>query len=146
MRVILLIAIFVIGAIVFFSLENKSQREVNKVGLEDLNLQLVGVVNSIDPGRNYHGYGIIRLKIINSNIQEYDPRSQQEFYFCIIKNGIAEMYDHVSGTSKGDTLVYDTKVKLGSFLRNGKKEEEGSISINANKDYYNYIKQKTIFK
>jgi len=144
MRVIVLILVFIIGGIIFISLENKRQNKIDRVCLEDLNLQLVGVVDTLEEGRNYHGYGIIRVKIINSNIQEYDPRSQQEFYFCIIKNGIAEIYTHTFVT-KVDTITINTKGKIISYIKNGRKEE-GSISINVNKDYYNYIKQKTIFK
>ena len=144
MRVIVLILVFIIGGIIFISLENKRQNKIDRVCLEDLNLQLVGVVDTLEEGRNYHGYGIIRVKIINSNIQEYDPRSQQEFYFCIIKNGIAEIYTHTFVT-KVDTITINTKGKIISYIKNGRKEQ-GSISINANKDYYNYIKQKTIFK
>ncbi len=144
MRVIVVIIVFIVGGIIFISLENKRQNKIDRACLEDLNLQLVGVVDTIDEGRNYHGYGIIRVKIINSNIQEYDPRSQQEFYFCIIKSGIAEIYTHTFVT-KVDTITINTKGKTISYIKNGKKEE-GSISINANQDYYNYIKQKTIFK
>jgi hypothetical protein len=147
MRVIILVIVFVFGGIIFFTLENQKQNKIEEVGLEDLNLQLTGIIDTIDEGDNYHGYGIIRVKIISSNVEEYDPRSKQEFYFCIIKNGMAEIYDHTpTNYSKGDTLMYNTKEKLGSFLRNGKKEQEGTISINANNDYYNYIKRKTMFK
>jgi hypothetical protein len=138
--------LFIVGGIIFFHLDTKRKNEIDKVGLEDLNLQLIGVIESVDKGNNYHGYGIIRLKIISSNIQEYDPRGKQEFYFCIIKNGVAEIYDHTSVIFKKDTLVYDTKAKMGGYLRNGKKEDYGSISIYGNKDYYEYIKQHTIFK
>jgi hypothetical protein len=146
MRIIILTIFFVVGGIVFLYLGTKSQNEIDKIGLEDLKLRLIGVVDTVDKGRNYHGYGIIRLKILSSNLKEYDPRSKQEFYFCIIKNNLAEVYDHTSATFEGDTLVYDTKSKLGAYLRNGKKEQEGTISINADKDYYKYIKQNTIFK
>ncbi len=139
---IIIIAILLFSWFIYS--ENKRKREVDKVGLEDLNLQLVGVVDSVDNGDNFHGYGIIRLKIISSNIQEYDPRSKQEFYFCIIKNGMAEIYEHTF-VSKVDTVTIDTKKKTMSYIENG-KEVVGSISINANEGYYDYIKQKTIFK
>ncbi len=128
----------------FFYSQNKRQNEIDKVGLQDLNLQLTGVVENVDNGANYHGYGIIRLRIINSNIQEYDPRTKQEFYFCVIKNGMAEIYEHTF-VSKVDTVTIDTKKKLMSYIENGKREI-GSISINADENYYNYIRQKTIFK
>jgi hypothetical protein len=103
----------------------------------------VGVVDSVDYANNghYHGYGIILLKIIRSNIQEYDPSTTQKFYYCLIKNGEVEIYDHASQTFKGDTLTIDTKSKIKSWIRNGKKEEQGSISINTNDDYNNYIRR-----
>jgi len=126
--------------------DTKNENKINKAGLEDLDLQLVGVVDTVIKGSNYHDFGIIRLNIISSNIQEYDPRTNQKYYFCIIKNGIAEMYDHTLNELKGDTLMYQSKLRLRSYLRNGKKEEEGSISINATEDYYNFIRRHTIFR
>ena len=146
MRIKILIILFIVGGIVFLYLRTESQHEINKIGLEDLQLKLVGVVSNVDRGRNYHGYGIIHLNVISSNLKNYDPRSKQEFYFCIIKDSLAEVYDHTSATFEGDTLVYETVSKLGAKIKNGKKEQEGTISINADTDYYNYIKHKTIFK
>jgi len=145
MKKLLLIISFVVALIFFFSLRAKKQNTVDKVCLEDLDLHLMGIIESVDKGDNFHGYGIIRLKIISSNIQEYDPRSKQDFYFCIIKKGIAEIYDHTPLEFKRDTVIYDTKAKLGGYLINGEKVKYGSISINADKAYYDYIKKKTIF-
>jgi len=146
MKSVTLIIVFVLGGLVFLNLNITKQKEIDKVCLEDLNLQLVGLIDTIYEGNNYHGYEIIRLKIISSNIKDYDPRSKQEYYFCIIKNGMAEIYDHTPTKLKQDTLIYNTKLKLRAYLRNGKQEQEGSISVNSNKDYYSYIKRKTIFK
>ena len=144
MRKLPLILIAIVLFSWFFYSQNKRQEEIDKIGLEDLNLQLIGVVDSVDNGDNYHGYGIIRLRVISSNIQEYHPRWKQEFYFCIIKNGKAEIYEHTF-VSKVDTVTIDTKKKLMSYIKNGKRVV-GSISINADKSYYNYISRKTIFK
>ena len=123
----------------FFYVEAKKQHKIDKAGLEDLNFQLIGVVDSVDKGENFHAYGIIRLRILKSNIKEYDPRPKQQFYFCVIKNGIAEIYDHASLIAKGDTLIYNTKEKMGGYLRNGRKYQYGSISINSDDSYWNYI-------
>ena len=112
MKSVTLIIVFVLGGLVFLNLNITKQKEIDKVCLEDLNLQLVGLIDTIDEGNNYHGYGIIRLKIISSNIKDYDPRSKQEYYFCIIKNGMAEIYDHTPTKLKQDTLIYNTKLKL----------------------------------
>ena len=128
----------------FIHIENKRQQEIDKIGLEDLNLQLTGIVDTVIEGNNYHGYGIIRLKIIKSNLKEYDPCLKQPFYFCIIRDGIAEIYEHTF-VSKVDTVFIDTKKKIMSYTEDGKKVT-GSISINADEDYYNYIRKKTIFQ
>jgi hypothetical protein len=138
---IFLIGIFVIS--IFFYYNTNRKDEIDKVALEDLNLQLVGVVDSVDKAieGHYHGFGVIRLQIISSNIQEYHPPDDQKFYYCVIKNNKAEIYGHASSTLKGDTLVIDTKAKLISKLRNGKNEEVGTITINPSKSYYEYIQK-----
>jgi hypothetical protein len=138
--------VFLIGILVismFFYYNTNRKYQIDKVALEDLNLQMVGVVDSVDKAidGHYHGFGIIWLQIISSNIKEYHPPADQKFYYCIIKNSKAEIYGHASATSKGDTLVIDTKAKLISTLRNGKKEEEGPITIHASKSYYEYIQK-----
>lgn len=144
MRKIILIIVFVVGGIIFLKLNFQQQKQIDKDFLEDLNLQLIGVVDTVDKGNHYHGYGIIRLKVISSNIQEYDQRLKQEFYFCIIKNEMAEIYEHAF-ISKVDTVRIDTRKKMIYYVEDG-KEQAGSISINADKNYYNYIREHTIFK
>lgn len=148
MRKVLIVIVGVFLGVCFLRSDCDNKKEAEQNGLENLNLQLMGVVESIEEGESFHGYGIIRLKIISSNIQDYDARGKLQYYFCIIKNNIAEVYDHVSvsRTFVGDTLAYDTKEKLGSRIKNGKKTEEGSIGINRDDAYYRFIERKTIFK
>lgn len=141
--------VFIPFAILFFywaiRFENKKQSEIDKIGLEDLNLQLTGLVDTVIEGSNYHGFGIIRLKIISSNITEYDPRSKKAYYYCVIKNGIAEIYDHTF-ISKVDTVFIDTKNRTMIYTEDGKKVINSSITINANDDYYQFIRRRTIFR
>lgn len=77
------------------------------------NLYLVGIVDSIQQVLNkmegYHGRGIIRVNIIKSNMDEYDPRNKQANYYCIIKKSKAEIYEHPGGLKKGDTVILDIK-------------------------------------
>ena len=127
----------------------KKENEINKVGLEDLNLKLTGVVVSVDYGDNFNGCGIIRLRVINSNIQEYDPRGKLKYYFCVIKKGMAEIYTGVPPPFYniiGDTMIFDTRAKMGGYLKNGEKANYGSISIYNHDSYYEYIQKHTIFK
>jgi len=141
MRKVIAIIVGILFICFCFYLDNKQDNEINKVALEDLNLHLVGVVDNVDYVSNgyYHGCGIIRVRIISSNIKEYTPPPDQKFYFCIIKNGKAEIYSGAFGIIYGDTLTINTKRKLMSVERNGKKEDEGSISVDEDDGYYAYI-------
>lgn len=70
--------LFIIGGIIiilcFGAYKTGSHDQANREALDSLNLHLTGVVESVQEGDNFHGYGIIRLKVISSNIQDYDPR------------------------------------------------------------------------
>ena len=124
------------------------KNETNKNALQDLDLQLTGVVEHVENGENFHGYGIVRLRIVKTNIHAYDPRGKLHYYFCVIKDGKAEIYDHAStsNTFVGDTLVYNTKEKKGALIKNGKTTQEGSIGVSTEDAYYRFIERKTIFK
>ncbi len=125
--------------------DSNKRKAVAKAGLLDLNLQLTGVVDKvIEGGSSYHGYGIIRLKIIHSSVDYYDPRSKLDFYYCMIKNGRAEIYDHTVGP-KVDTVYIDTRREIMSYMEDGSKVE-GSIGISTDEGYYDFIKEHTMFK
>src|SRR5690606_34158175 len=92
----------------FFSL-NKNDREVmakfDFQGLEDV--KLTGIVYFVNKniGNGFHGRGIIRVKILSSNVNHYDPRNKQINYYCIIKNKKAEIYcTSASYLNIGDTV------------------------------------------
>lgn len=76
----------------YFYIDYKEQNRIDKELLENLNLQLTGVIDSVDVFNGYGGFGIIRLKIISSNMDDYDPRPDHAFYYCVIKKGTAEIY------------------------------------------------------
>jgi hypothetical protein len=142
MRKLRLIILFILGIIyIFYSFykDTINKNEVDKRGLEDLNLQLVGVVDSVTEITGYNNYGIIQIRILQSNISLYDPRTTQKFYYCFIRNGKAEIYDHTFDTCKGDTITINTKTKLRSDKNKSKNTGEGSITINRNEGYYDYI-------
>src|SRR5690606_20626602 len=69
---------------------------MNCTGIE--NLELTGILYSVQdlrPKRGQRGYDparIIRLNIVKSNMVECDPRDKQANYFCIVKDGGAEIY------------------------------------------------------
>ncbi len=120
MKTWILILLGVILVTIFFLYENRVKNDTDREALVNLDLQLTGVVQNLDIPPGHHAFGIITMIILESNIKEYTPQPNQEFYYCVIKNGVAEIYDHAVGYHIGDTLVIDTKEKIIS-LKNGDK-------------------------
>jgi len=128
-------------AILFIYYSMQDKKNVNKEALEDLNLQLIGIVYKIDDPGNFNGTGIANLKIISSSIKNYDPRGKQDYYYCLIKNGQAEIYSpHVKDLTFGDTVFIDTKSKIIRYKYNGSLVK-GNIFVNTSSRFYDYIKR-----
>jgi predicted NUDIX family phosphoesterase len=142
--------IFSIFLTVLFSCKFFKGNGINVVDRDDFrgieNLYLVGVVDSIQRVINkmegYHGRGIIRVNIIKSNINEYDPRNRQVNYYCIIKNGKAEIYEHPGRLKKGDTITLDVKErKIIYHHSNGNLGGLSNIWISP-VSFFDFIKKK----
>ena len=137
---------FVFFAYVFFDM-NKTNK-IEKKFLLDLNLQMTGVVKEVDKATGFRGRGVIDIKILNSNVDEYDPRNFSPIYYCIIKNGIAEVYDsNALYCDVGDTVLIDTKKKFFSYKNVLKLKQKYDmdidgygISVETNDDFYKYAK------
>ena len=82
---------------------------------------MTGIVTDVDEVKGFNAYGIITVRILKTNITEYDPRDTMEFYYCIIRDSIAEIYDHAFRNMIGDTINIDTKKELQSWEVYGMK-------------------------
>ncbi len=136
----------IIGIFICFFLIDKKEEKINKIVLENLNLRLTGVVMNVDEVKGFNGCGIITVHILTTNITEYDPRDTVEFYYCVIKDSIAEIYDHAFKNMIGDTINIDTQRKLQSWGSKWNESNAGSIGINPNSSYYDYLRKNTRFK
>jgi hypothetical protein len=140
-----LITVFVVillGVYTFYT-NSIEQKDMHETAFDDLKLHLVGVVYDIDPVESgyYHGFGIIRVKIISSDIQEYDQSQSKKYFYCTIKKGSAEIYEHTAEIFVGDTLSINTRKGIISVNRKGVKVSEGDISLCSVDGYYDYIKK-----
>lgn len=139
------------NVIVYFQ-ENTTQDNLKVVGSRDFSgiedLELIGTMHSIQEVHNkwqgYGGIGIIRINIIESNINEYDPREKQANYYCIIKDGKAEIYGWwPADVRKGDTLKLDVRKRTMIYP----KEDGGNFEINdiwiPAVGFFKYIKKKS---
>ena len=119
----------------------KEVDEDNFSGIE--NLKLKGeVINSQKRfNRSFHGMGILKVNIINSNFKNYDPREYQANYYCIIKNSIAEIYvKGVSDIRKEDTVYIDIS-KKEARVYNSKRKFKRNLSYTIYpRSFFDYIK------
>ena len=121
---------------------DREQKKIEKIGLTELGLKLVGVVTDVDKIEGYNGFGFMKLKILSTNIINYDPRNKLEFYYCIIKDSIAKIYDsNINECFVNDTIEIDTKKATISWKNIDRYEQIFTISINADPRYWEYIKE-----
>jgi hypothetical protein len=144
--IVLIIFLPIIGSFVFYEeLFLDVNYDLKEVERDDYNgiekLKLKGEVTELikDVGRPYHGTGIIRINILQSNITSYDPREYQANYICIIKQNKAEFYSGIPYYANvGDKIEIDIP-NNSAFLTNssGKKHNLG-LSIYG-RDFFDYI-------
>lgn len=122
-----------------------SKKEMGWRDFSGLNLNMIGVVTFVNKEiRGYHARGIFRMNIIDSNIDYYDPRNVQKNYYCIIKNGEAEVYDdHVFEMEIGDTVQVDTNEQLIKWLNKSAEGRMYSISV-GEVSFFRYIKENNL--
>ena len=114
----------------------------NKKYFNDLNLNLKGEVLATDVQNGFNGFGIVRVKIVESNINFYDPRGKSRNYYCIIKNGFAEIYQHgISECEIGDTITVDTKKREFKIFKKDGNNVISDIVLYTNDFFYKYLQK-----
>ncbi|MGG5209280.1 hypothetical protein ACQWU4_10035 [Chryseobacterium sp. MIQD13] len=135
----------------FLSILGCNYQKSNKkiIGWHDFddlsNLKMKGVIFYVnkDIGNGYHGRGVVRINILETNITSYDPSKYQENYYCKIKGKEAEIYDNnLRDMNVGDTIQIDTTVSWKN-LKNEKFEYSISIGEPA---FFEYIKENKLQK
>jgi hypothetical protein len=114
----------------------------NFKGIEKLKL-MGEVYEVVDNIGNYHGMGIIRINIIESNIEYYDPRDKQANYYCIIKGEQAEFY--VKGVSdiKPNDSIYVSILDRKSLVHNSQRDFSRKLSLLVYpRNFFDFIKRK----
>lgn len=108
------------------------------------NLNLTGEVYEVlDDVGNYNGMGILRIKIKETNIDHYDPREEQANYYCIIKNGILELYvKGVSDIKINDSISINIPARK-SMVYNSNRDFKRRLSLMIYpRRFFDFIKRK----
>src|SRR5579862_3038779 len=108
-----------------------------------LNLELTGVIISMDCGGNYNGFCVLNVRVITSNIREYDPRGKLKNYFCVIKDTVAEIYQCADTffIKLGDSIYVDSNKEQITY-KNGSKRIINSLSGPSDDErFYEHLKE-----
>lgn len=85
--------------------------------ISNLNLDVEGKIVEIYKLKQGHGFGIIKIKLLQSNFDYYKP-SNESRYFGLIENGFGKIVvNNVSTFNVGD--IFKLKGKRMFILRNG---------------------------
>lgn len=126
----------------------KPKDNLKVVGIENFkgieNLILIGEVYEVlDDIGNYHSTGILRINIIETNMEYYDPRDKQANYYCIIKNGKAEIYEsELSDIKKGDIIHVNIAKGATQIYITTKEKFEKKATIIYPRRFFDFIKRK----
>ena len=132
--IIVAILCVVAGAIFFTWQEKRTDRQL----VTDLHWKMKGVITGVYRPKNLNGFGIVKVDMLESNLEQYDIRPRTPFY-CIIKNSKAVLLQIGAGdTAVGDTVEVDTdKKRFKAYSQRHKIVKE--ITINDDSRLYDYL-------
>jgi hypothetical protein len=134
--------LFAFVAIGFGVYNAVSSHNRQKNYFDKLDLRLTGVVESLDLSYLPNGFGVVKVKILQANKNFYDPRKDLKYYYCLIKNGYAEFYQHgLYNCEIGDTVDVNTRKRV-FVIKNGSKTDVEDISLLMFDEFYDYVKKK----
>lgn len=135
------IVYFVIATFLFGYHLWKESHDSNRY-FDELNLQLKGKVLSIDIPQGYNGFAIVKVKVLETNKDYYDSRKEAKNYYCVIKNGIAEIYQHgVFNCEPGDIVIVDTRRRLFTIQNSDGTNDVQGILLTTSERFFKYVKK-----
>lgn len=86
------------------------------------NLKLISVITEVDNLENasVHGYGVISLEIIESNVKFYNPKEKIKRYYITINDKSAELFAYVGTKNIGDTIKIDMSADKEFWYKNSR--------------------------
>jgi hypothetical protein len=135
------VAAFVIVTLLFgYHLWKESHD--SKRYFDELDLKLKGEVLSVDIPGGYNGFAIVKVKVLETNKDYYDPRNDAKNYYCIIKNGLAEIYQlGLYECKPGDDVIVDTKRRIFTIQKPDGTNVVQDIILYTNEFFYKYIQK-----
>jgi len=128
MKKSLLIFGTLIIASIFWMKMVKKTNQTDAVYYQNVGLKLNGIIKEIKPLDYGHDYGLISIKVNQTNIPEYDKRDELEKYLGVIKNDQAELvFNSVHAIEIEDSIVI--KIQNYKVFRKGQLVYENVIGM-----------------
>lgn len=143
MRYIFLLLVFVFMVFYLVKDSDKHMKKMNKY--LDNSIIFEGQVNRIQVSNN-HAFGILELKIIQSNVKEFDQKPKNGIYPYKIRNGIAELYGTVSIERKAGDYVKVVSNEHIIYFNPQDSKEKGSLYLLSDPNNIDFVKKNTCFK
>lgn len=144
MKYVLLFLLFI------YSCEPTTSSEIKDFDFPEIDsLKLFGVITEINSLEkvSVHGYGIISLKVFDSNVKFYNPKEKHKRYFLVIKDDKADLFAYVGTKKAGDTIKIDMTAEKEFWYKNS---ETGQILNYSPRIYerslYDYIERNNLSK
>lgn len=131
----------------FFVIVTVSKKEIAKNDtLIKNNIEFSGIITNLNISQN-HAFGILRLKVLNTNKKIFKAISGNIVYPYAIENSIAEVYTQIPipEIKKGYKVVVNSNKKTITFYEKDKFLYEWEISLIQEDLDIKYIEQNTIF-
>ena len=110
-----------------------------KIFESDVNFE--GTVTEFDNSGG-HGFGIIRFKVLKSNIQIFNAFQNGKVYFYNINGEDGEIYSYVPASlRKGDMVYVDSEKRKLLYYRNTKLLTEGDFMLITEDNWIEYVKK-----
>jgi len=128
-RKISLFLIPILCLVVYFIMTTESNDEdrYEETYFKNLNLHLIGIIKDVKI-TNTNDCGILYIKILNSNINHYDPRKKEKY--CVIKDYKAEiLQDDIREFRKNDSVIIDSHTRTLINYRQGVFNFKDNLNI-----------------
>lgn len=118
LRPLLLIAIGIICLWIIGTIFSKREREESDNYYKNFDIMFSGIV--IEKELINYDWGLITIDLRTSSVEYYDVRDSLARYYCVIRNGKAEIIQYpFSGIQLGDSVSINGKLQEFKLYRNG---------------------------
>jgi hypothetical protein len=138
--------LIVIMAIIAFLAYKSGQKEIKRdEKLIRNGIVFSGIVEDYKISNN-HCFGILKLKITESNRPFFECKSKKIFYPYKIKDTIAEIYIHICDIQNGFKVKLNSNNKTVTVLKGNDILQELEIAMVHEDTDINFARKNTIFK